>query len=362
MDATAQKSWRERFAEELSRLEPVLTNMGFRLEVDQPHLSGERFLMTRNKLVLSGIHHDGTPVIIKAANHIDGKNEINKEKTARDLLASVSFAKDIILFPKEIYYGEMGGYLFIITEYVPQEKVFVSHSLEEQFFLILRAFEEQEAFHATTFEHFKDVAKSFETSHARGYYEEFGKIKDFIKEKLNDLDIDRTLEEAYNFLLSNKRNIGIMCGSLTHTDFVPHNFRIRGRDIYTLDLSAIRFGNRHESWARFLNYMVIHNPPLEKALVEYLRENRSEIEYISLRSMRVYKVGLLLEYYTKSLEKTTGDLRELTLERIGFWHEILKFLLKNEEIPDSFVEDYKKKRDNLRSEEEKKRQREFAVA
>ena len=39
--------------------------------------------------------------------------------------------------------------------------------------------------------------------------------------------------------------------------------------------------------------MVHHNPDLEKILSEYVRANRGEEEYLSLRLMRVYKLGFL---------------------------------------------------------------------
>ena len=131
---------------------------------------------------------------------------------------------------------------------------------------------------------------------------------------------------------------------------------------FSPEYRTVHFGNKYEGWARFLNYMVIHDPALEKLLSDYVRENRGEEEHLNLQLMRVYKLGFLLEFYAKSLSETDGDLRTLTLERIDFWNEVLKFILKGQDVPATFVEEYKVKRDKLRSEDEKKRQREFAVA
>ncbi len=78
--------------------------------------------------------------------------------------------------------------------------------------------------------------------------------------------------------------------------------------------------------------------------------------------MRVYKVGYLIEYYTRSLEKTEGDLHDLTQKRITFWHRVLESLLEDKPLSQELLVEYKEKRDHLRSEEEKKRQKEFAVA
>ncbi|MBI4155985.1 MAG: hypothetical protein HY507_02000 [Candidatus Zambryskibacteria bacterium] len=251
-------------------------------------------------------------------------------------------------------------------EFIPQEKVFVTHSAEEQFFLILRAFEAQEAFHATTFEHLKTVRKLFPVLYAREYFSFFKEFKESVQKNYPDKSLEQIFDKAEEFLLSNKTLIDQYCNYLTHTDFVPHNFRVSKRNIYMLDLvpnaSTVHFGNKYEGWARFVNYMVIHNPELENLLSRYIRDNRGEKDYLNLRLMRVYKIGYLLKYYAESLEKTSGDLKELTLERIGFWHEILKYILDDKEIPTNFVEKYKQKRDNLRSEDEKRRQKEFAIA
>lgn len=340
---------------------PILEKIGFILEAEQLHMSGERFLMMKYKSVLLGKDSHGRKVIIKITNHPDGKKEINHEKLARDLLGSAVFSNDTLLFPKEVYSGEKEGYRILVTEFISQDKVFVEHTIEEQFFLILRAFEEQEAFHATTFEHLKMIDKFFPVYHAKEYFETF---KTFQKklESLKNSDLNQTLEQTYAYLTSNKQTIDAFSNYLTHTDFVPHNFRVKGRKIYMLDLAAVHFGNKYEGWARFINYMVIHNPKLAKLLIGYIKENRTEKDSENLKLMRVYKIAFLLDFYTQSLDKTEGDLKQLTSQRIDFWHKVLKLVLNDEDIPDELVEIYKSKRNTLRSDEEKKRQREFAVA
>lgn len=342
-------------------MESTIESLGFSLDTEQPHISGERFLMMKDKQVLVGKDKDGRRIIIKIATKPDGQKEIENEKQIRDLLTSIVFANDKILFPKEIFFGRKDGYLIWATEFISQDKVYVEHDIEEQFFLILKALEAQEAFHATTFEHLKSVGKLFEVYDARKYFDKFGEFRKTVS-SLEDPELEETLSKVSGTLAQNKSTIDIYSNYLTHTDFVPHNFRISRKTIYMLDLSAVHFGNKYEGWARFLNYMVIHNPKLEKLLSEYVKKNRGREEYLNLRLMRIYKLGFLLDFYAKSLAKTEGDLKELTKERIGFWHEILKHILEDKEIPDGFVEEYKRKRDDLRSEEEKKRQREFAVA
>ncbi len=354
--------WQERLRTETEMVKRIIEPLGYTLDNEQPHISGERFLMTRNKLVLIGKNRRGEKVVIKVANRPDGKKEIQHEKDARDLLQSVSFANDVLFFPKEIYFEQINDYLVFITEYISQEKVFVEYKLEQQFFIALRTFEAQEAFHATTFEHIKKIRTIFPIFSARTYFESFSAFKKSVVELDQDGILEDVLSRAEKFLKDHKSTIDTYSNHLVHTDFVPHNFRVSGQKIYVLDAAAIQFGNKYEGWARFLNYMLIHNPDLEKLLTEYVRANRGETDYLNLRLMRVYKLGYLIDYYIRSLPKTSGDLHELTKKRIAFWHRVLEFMLDDQPIPREFIEEYKDNRDTLRSKEEKERQKEFAVA
>ena len=78
--------------------------------------------------------------------------------------------------------------------------------------------------------------------------------------------------------------------------------------------------------------------------------------------MRVYKAGYLLDYYAGSIKKTEGDLRTLTELRLGFWNKAMKAVMEDSPLSEKIISEYKQKRDQLRSVEEKERQREFAVA
>lgn len=326
-------------------------------------MSGERYLMTKDKLVLAGRRiKDGARVIIKTSQHPDGQNEIETEKKSRDLLKSLSFANKTITFPDELYYGKHDEVLIWITSYIPQDKVFVAHELEEQFFLALRAFEAQEAFHATTFEHVRLVKNTFPVYNAEKNIKKFETFIKHIIENYPDKNLHAMLSKADEFLKSEVQIIESYSRYLVHQDFVPHNFRIQNKKIFMLDCSSVYFSNKYEGWARFLNYMIIHSPDLEKLLVRYIIENRGEKEYLSLRLMRVFKIGELLEYYARSFNKTTGDLHILTEIRIQFWREVLESMLADKLLSEEIRNNYIEKRNALRSPEEKERQREFAVA
>jgi hypothetical protein len=143
---------------------------------------------------------------------------------------------------------------------------------------------------------------------------------------------------------------------MVHEDFVPHNFRIKDNVLYFLDAEAVQFGNKYESWARFINFMIFHNSELEKKLTQYVKEKGSE-EYLSFRLMRILKAVQLLNYYTENLSKTTGNENILTKKRLEFWIQIIDHLIMDREIHQSYIEGYKNARDSLRSDEEKERQK-----
>ena len=102
--------------------------------------------------------------------------------------------------------------------------------------------------------------------------------------------------------------------------------------------------------------MTLHNRPLEAALLEYLRVNRTPEETESLRLMRIYRLGEIICYYTRTLPKSEGPLLALNQARIAFWTNVLTATLENETVEDDIVRDYVALRDSLRSEEEKERQ------
>ena len=352
---------------ELSTISALLDSLGFSLDKVQPYISGERYLMAGGKLVLAGRHNEsGTKVIIKTSRQPDGKREIESEKRSRDLMRSLSFADKKILLPEELYYGKEDAYVFLIMRFIQQEKVFVGHTIEEQFFIALSAFEAQESFHATTYEHLRTVKEIFPVLSSVEYLKDFNRLKESISQKYPDESLITTLQTAEKFLKENVITIDRYANYLTHTDFVPHNFRLIEHTLYMLDCvpnyATIHFGNKYEGWARFLNYMLIHSPELERLLCKYVHDNRGEDEYLSLRLMRAYKIAFLLDYYARSLEKTIGDLHKLTLARLEYWREALTAILKNRPVAKEVTEKYIATRNALRSEEEKKRQREFAIA
>src|SRR3989344_361888 len=352
---------------ELPAISTLLGTLGFSLAKLQPYTSGERYLMAGGKLVLAGTEaKSGTKVIIKASRNKDGKKEIESEKKSRDLMRSLAFADKKILIPEELYYGENGVYVFLIMRFISQEKVFVAHTIDEQFFIALSAFEAQESFHAATYEHLRAVKNVFPVLSAVEYIRDFARLKDSLLRLYPDEKLQATLEQTVAFLAEHRIMIDRYTSYLTHTDFVPHNFRIAEHTLYMLDCvpnyATVHFGNKYEGWARFLNYMLIHSPELERLLAKYVRDSRGEDEYLSLRLMRVYKIAFLLDYYARSLEKTTGDLHKLTLARLEYWREALTAVLENRPVAKEVTEKYVSMRDALRSEEEKERQRDFAIA
>lgn len=343
----------------------ILAKHGFLLAPHQPYMSGERFLMAKTRLVLAGTRSgDTNKVIIKISNVASGREEIRTEKRVRDTLQTLSFAKKTIAFPKEVFFLDNEGVAILVTEFIEQEKIFVDYTIEEQFFMALRAFEEQEAFHATTFEHTRAIAPVFELFNSKRYQEVFHTFVETLKKECGNREATRTIAKAEKFLDEHNDTIDRYSNVFTHTDFVPHNFRIHKGVLHMLDCGdsmEVHFGNKYEGWARFLNYLYIHNPTLEHLLTDYIRINRDKEEYLSLRLMRIYKAGRLLAYYARSLKDTTGDLHALTELRLNLWNNILKCLLSDVAPKEKLISDYRKDRNALRSPEEKERQKDFAA-
>lgn len=350
-------SWEKYRADELARVVPILADLGYALEEDQPHTKGERYLMqavtteSGTKLILLGSGaKTNERVVIKVTSSPDGIRELEHERTCRKVLAEIGFAYQSFLSPKELLFVRKGPYCISVQSFVAQEKPFLDRPLEEQFALALRSFKAQESAHAATYEHAQLVRKTFGAMDATGY------LKSFESFVACSHSAGELLSKAYETLCDGQRTIEQYGGFLTHTDFVPHNFRVLDDAIYLLDHSSLRFGNKYEGWARFLNFMTLHNHPLETALLEYLRVNRTPEETKSLELMRVYRLGEIICYYTRTLPKSEGALLVLNEARVAFWTKVLAATLEGKTVGDDTVEDYKTLRDSLRSEEEKERQ------
>lgn len=362
-----KEKWEEYYKNELAIISPALNNFGFRLEKEQPHLGGEKYLMqavttaSGKKLILLARRvSDNKRVIIKVTRDIKGIYELEHERVCRAALKNIIFAYKDFFYPAEILFVKDKGYAISAQEYIEQKISFFDRPLEEQFYFVLKAFKTQEGAHATTYRHKKIIAKTFGEKNTEDYVHMFSEFKSGILKCLSDNKrINLLIDKAESLITANSEMIEQYCGFLTHTDFVPHNFRIVGDDIYLLDVSSIRFGNKYEGWARFLNFMTLHNRPLENALIFYIRNNRAEEEYRSLELMRVYRLGEIILFYANSLEKTSGDLKILTESRVEFWSDVLEAALQGKQVAEDIVNRYCEFRDKLRSKEEKERQKEL---
>jgi hypothetical protein len=363
------KAWETYKERELPGVHPALLKLGITLDDEQVHLSGERFLMAGArdvggggyKLVLVGRKEEsGRRVIIKVSSDPEGIKEIVREREARRILGKLDFASETFATPEEFYFGKRAGLTICVTAYIEQERGFLARPIDEQFFLALRAFEAQEGVHATTYEHARTIRDAFGVADVRFYLTAF---KAYCADACAHDPSNEALAEAFrlarDFLSDNSSVIEHYSGFLTHADFVPHNMRISGNRLYLLDYASMHFGNKYESWGRFLNFMVHHNPALEGMLARYVRENRGKDEHLSLRLMRVYKLGFLLKFYTGSLALTSGDLHALVRARIIFWTNVLGALLADIAVPEEVIEQYLRERNRLRSAEENARQREI---
>lgn len=357
-----EKLWQEQVVSELTALQTILTRAGYTLDAEQPHTLGERFLMQNittqsgKKLILLGSDMNKNRVIIKATKDEAGKQELAHERACRQQLHTINFAYETFHAPEEIAYWDDGEYLLSVQAFIEQTSSFIERPLEEQFRFALHAFKTQESARATTGSHYRTITKVFGIRTSADYI----KLATKFCNDLNTLNVSSQVQETcaktLEHLQSKRERIEQYCGFLTHTDFVPHNFRIKDDTIYLLDTASLEFGNKHEGWARFLNFMTLYNYKLENALVEYVEKNRASEERESLQLMRQYRLVEIITYYATTLEKSNDDLRTLNQARIDFWHEVLLAELENKRVRRDIVEAYRIKRDRLRTRDEKKRQ------
>ena len=364
MQKNSKEQWETYKEQELEKAVPLLCDLGFEIDDTQPHMSGERYLMqavttaSGKKLILLGKRtSDGKRVVVKATSDQNGAKELERERECRSVLQRINFAYDTFFSPKEILFTEKNGMTISIQEFIEQEKTFLERPLKEQFRFALAAFKAQEGAHATTYGHIRLIAKTFDTKNAGAYIKTFGGFRENITAVFpENTALQSILKKAEALLSKNEKTVEQYCGFLTHIDFVPHNFRIRDGVMYLLDHSSLRFGNKHEGWARFLNFMALYHPELEQALLQYVRDNRASEEARSLYLMRAYRLGEIIWYYANTLSQSSGDVYTLNSARVVFWGRVLEATLAGVRVPTNVIETYKQTRDSLRSDEENKRQ------
>ena len=366
MNGTSKQTWMRYCEKECVVLIPLLSHLGYTLDLEQPLIGGEKYLMravtteSGRKLILLGTRaSDGKRVIIKTASDTDGRVEIECEIGARRALEKMQFAYNVFFSPEELLLHEENGFFIFIQEYLQPEIPFLERQTSEQFTLALNAFKAQESAHAATFEHIRETQKIFGNQKDSGdYLLAFAGFQDEVKRILPEaIKTHNLMDEAYTILKKHSDTVDQYSGFLTHTDFVPHNFRVVQERIYLLDHSAIRFANKYEGWARFINFMELYNAELARILEKYVLDNRAPEEVISLRLMRLYRLGEIIFYYCDKLPKSEGPLLELNRARFDLWSHVLETNLKGT-TPDSRVlADYKQTRGSLRSEDEVKRQK-----
>jgi hypothetical protein len=358
----SQSHWQTHVSTELAAITDILSKRGYALLDKQPHTQGERFLMKNitttsgDKLILIGVDSTEKKVVIKAAKDFTGIQELESERKCRKVLQEINFAYKTFDAPTEVAFFKEQGYTFSIQEYIDQTSTFLERPLKEQFLFALNALKSQESARITTGNHLKKVAPVFGIRKSDDYIRLLSAFTTSLELQNADSDILKTVQTVLNKIRDKKERVEQYCGFLTHTDFVPHNFRIADNTMYLLDWSSLEFGNKHESWARFLNFMALYNPKLESLLITYVEENRAPEERESLQLMRLYRLCELITYYSNTLSQSEGDLLTLNQTRVRFWHEVLTAEMNNERIDQSIIETYKTTRDTLRSDAEKERQ------
>lgn len=356
------QTWQDYLASELPQISHIIEKNGYILADNQPHTKGERYLMQAvtttggKKLILYGTSETGEKVVIKATRDLSGKTELKHERTARRLLHKLNFSYDTFNSPREVAYLEQNKFIIVINEFIEQNSTFLERSIEDQFNFALTALKAQENTRATTAGHIRNIRKVFNYRTSADYLNLHAGFLTFLQQNKISQSVINLVTHSHERLTAQQKYIEQYGGFLTHTDFVPHNFRIKDQTLYLLDFSSLQFGNKHESWARFLNFMTLYNPTLETLLLNYVEENRAPEERESLQLMRLFRLGEIITYYVKNVTQSTDTLKILNQSRVQFWADVLAAELENTRVARDIVETYKTSRDQLRSEEEKERQ------
>jgi hypothetical protein len=351
-----KNNWQNFVDSELAYFRPKLEDLGFSLLDHQPHLKGERSAFRAEKLILLGERKvDGLKVIIKVSRDKNGISEVLEERKGRTALSEIKFSYSVFNDPEQVYFHHKNNELIYITKFIEEEQRFLDRSLEEQFKIVHKALTSLEGVHVVVKKHEKEAQKFFKVYNFASYKNELIDNKKEII--LNFPNLKTVLDKAENIFLKEEYRVTQFGNFLTHFDFVPHNFRVHGEKIYLLDHSSLRIGNKHEGWARLLNFLILHGAELAKKINRYFEINRSKEEIESLYLMRVFRFVELIKHHNKIYLESNGDLKILSHERVLFWANMLEAHLENREFDQEQVENYKNKRDNLRSNDEKERQK-----
>ncbi len=357
-------NWEQYVNSEMDNFKSKILELGFILDENQVHVKGERSILLSKKLILTAIRTvDNLKVIIKISSQKEGIDEIIYERMCRVALQKMNFNYKKFNHPKEIHFENKNDNLIVITEFIGEEQNFLQRNTEEQFKIILKGLEILEGVHVTVNKLADFVTKFFEIKDFKIYEKKLLEYEKIILENWSGDNFKNILEKGKRMFMGSEYRVNQYCGFLTHFDFVPHNFRVRRENnedkIYLLDYTSLSIGNKHESWARIINFMSLYNSDLERAILKYFELNRSEEELKSLKLLRIFRLFDHIHYYTKVYKnlENGNSLKELTKLRIFFWLELLKNVLDDKFLDPKVIEDYKNKRDSLRSKEELERQK-----
>jgi len=346
---------------------PTLAKAGFALdsEDNQVHIGGERALISRDKLVLKGWRiSDASRVIIKASASLAGIREIERESACRRCLAEInrSFQSPIFFYPDELGFLQEDDLCISVIEYVDQDMRFLDRPLEEKLHLSLSALHAQERVTVGAVKNLAGVADRFGTITANTYLREFkAHLKNALTYFPQNLVLRSNLEHADTFFRERLCHVREHHGFLIHSDFVPNNFRVIGSEFYYLDLGAFRFGNRYESWARYLNWLMVWDCRLEAVLVDHINEGRGREHHASLSAMRAFNIGFLIQMYSKLLPEVQENARLHALQsgRLNLWTSALIALIHGDHMPEQTALEFAQFQESLRSEHERRRQMEM---
>lgn len=333
---------------------------GYTLHETQPHIMGERSVMSPKKYVLLGTDgSSGIPVVIKASSQAEERKAMRQEREQRTRLNRLPFAYSVFAVPRDIGWHESRGWSMAVTEFIEQSSSFLERPYEEQLHLLLTGLELQEQVRAATKEHVALIHGTFRFFTSVDYLRRSSQSIERIleSESAKHDEWANVLQDAQSLIRHQQPLIEYYGGFLTHRDFVPHNFRVRNGFIYLLDHADLVFGNKYEGWARLCNFLLLYDRSLERSLLAFIQTQRGNEEYDVLHVMRTIRYLELIEYYVNRQKTPNSSSAQLDAARVLFWRDALTHHLERIDLPEERIDAYRHLRDTLRTDEEQKRQK-----
>jgi hypothetical protein len=195
-----KKEWEDWKDAALKEVMVILHRLDIMIDDDQPHLSGERYLMSGKKLVLQGLHKTtNKKIVIKYASDKEYVKEIKNERQKKESVANINFGYKSLSFPIEFLFESNKNYTILVTEFITQDILFIKLPLQTQFFLSLKVLEAFEGIHTVVSKHNAALKKlGGNKNYVKIFNEMVGEIRSILPDNKELLEKLKIAEKYFN--------------------------------------------------------------------------------------------------------------------------------------------------------------------